>query len=154
MKVNGTLVITDPCYIVLDKSDDWKRCEYGENMNILGIHTSLVGSTLFGDGSTAVYKVYDNPYIIIETIVHSIDKGIDYIMPSSYLGGFGIDSGQFGVFLLDELKAYNPKTEEWIASHPWFAAVVPDFEGDVRYYTDSIGRAHIVGAGNFNFITE
>lgn len=30
MKFNGTIIITDPCYIV--KYNDWDKCDCGDNM--------------------------------------------------------------------------------------------------------------------------
>ena len=36
MKFKGTIIITDPCYIVKkcteDMQDDWTRCDSGHNM--------------------------------------------------------------------------------------------------------------------------
>ena len=47
MKFKGTIIITDPCYIMRAEhhgttpitEDDWRACDYGENMKVLGINT-------------------------------------------------------------------------------------------------------------------
>ena len=154
MKITGTLVLTDPCYVVREDSDDWERCAYGDNMGVLGLHSFIAKPTLVGDCNCAAYKVFDNPYKVVDTIARSVEDGMDFIVPSCYLGSFGVDSGLMGIFSLYELKAYNPKIEEWIASHPWCATVIPDFDGEVNYYEYGGDRANLSGEGNFNFITE
>ena len=57
------------------------------------------------------------------------------------------------VFLLDEVRKYNPSIDEWIASHDWCVTTIPDFEGEVNYYIDANDCAHIIGIGNINFFT-
>ena len=45
MKFKGTIIITDPCYIMRAEhhgttpitDDDWRACNYGQNMEALGI---------------------------------------------------------------------------------------------------------------------
>ena len=56
--------------------------------------------------------------------------------------------------LLDEVRKYNPDIDEWIASHDWCVTTIPDFDGEVNYYVDKQGSAHIVGVGNINFFTD
>lgn len=51
MKFKGDIIITDPCYIIKDNSDDWNKCGWGENMGILGFTTYISEYTLCGDWS-------------------------------------------------------------------------------------------------------
>ena len=45
MKFKGTIIITDPCYIMRAEhhgttpitKDDWRACDCGQNMEVLGI---------------------------------------------------------------------------------------------------------------------
>ena len=46
-----------------------------------------------------------------------------------------------------------PHIDKWIASHDWCVTTIPDFDGEVNYYVDKQGNAHIVGIGNVNFFT-
>ena len=100
MHFKGTIVITDPCYIIKEnpikypnekdfglpasisskpfkdystpeelaykaaldkyykessKYDDWDKCDYGENMEVLGIHNYISESTIYGDWSCTTY---------------------------------------------------------------------------------------------------
>ena len=60
-----------------------------------------------------------------------------------------------GVFLLDEILAYNPEWKSWIEEHSWCATIIENFEGEVEYYIDKVDKeAHIVGTGNINFYTN
>ena len=87
MKFKGTIIITDPCYVV--KLKDWDKCDCGHDIRVL-----------------------------------------------------------------DEVRKYNPDIDEWIASHDWCVTTIPDFDGEVNYYVDKQGFAHIVGVGNVNFFTN
>lgn len=39
MKFKGDIIITDPCYIIKDNSDDWDKCGWGD----INFFTSQVG---------------------------------------------------------------------------------------------------------------
>ncbi len=187
MKFKGTIIITDPCYIVkkcVEKNpnpfpctteyinspnrnelikqynkweklhNDWERCEYGENMEALGISHYICRSTICGDWSCTTYKIMKDPYKVIDNFVEASEKGEDYGVDCSKLGNFCADAGLVAVFNLDEVRKYNPSIDEWIASHDWCVTVIPDFEGEVDYYVDKQDAAHIVGVGNINFFTD
>lgn len=49
-----------------------------------------------------------------------------------------LNNAQVGVFLLDEILAYNPEWKSWIEEHPWCATTIEDFEGEVEYYIDKV----------------
>ena len=198
MYFKGTIVITDPCYIIkknpvecpnekdfglpasinskpfkdystpeelaykaaLDKYfaesckyDDWDKCDYGENMEALGIHNYITESTIYGDWGCTTYKITEDPYKVINNFIEAQEKGEDYGIDCSKLGNFCADAGLVSVFNLDEVRKYNPDIDEWIASHDWCVTTIPDFDGEVNYYVDKQDNAHIVGIGNINFFT-
>lgn len=173
MKFKGTIIITDPCYIIkkcLEKNpypytfkqydkwerlhDDWRKCEYGQNMKALGISHYICGSTIYGDWSCTTYKIMEDPYKVIDNFVEAAKNEEAYEVNCSNLGDFCADAGMVAVFDLDEVRKYNPGIDEWIASHDWCVTTITDFDGEVEYYVDKQGDAHIVGIGNINFFTE
>ncbi len=207
MYFKGTVVITDPCYIIkknpirypdekdfglpasisnkpfkdystpeelaykdaLDKYyeesrkyDDWDKCDWGENMEVLGIHNYISKSTIYGDWSCSTYQTKEEPKEFMESILRILNDNLengedseDWIpYEGEYIGEFCADAGLVGVFLLDEILAYNPEWKSWIEEHPWCATIIEDFEGEVEYYIDKVDEeAHIVGTGNINFYT-
>lgn len=161
MKFKGTIIITDPCYVIRAEhhgtkpitKDDWKTCECGSNMEALGISTYFTEDTIYGDWGCSTYKIAEDPYKVINNFVEAEEKGEDYGIDCSKLGDFCADAGLVSVFLLDEVRKYNPDIDEWIASHSWCVTTIPDFDGEVNYYVDKNGEAHIVGIGNINFFT-
>lgn len=209
MHFEGTIVITDPCYIIKKnnypspkpadfnlpesisrkpykeyktpdelaykaacdkyfaeyrKKDDWSRCNYGQNMEVLGIHNYISESTIYGDWGCSTYWVSDDPKEFMESILRTLNDNFEdeeseeeeVITPyeGTYIGGFCADAGLVGVFLLDEILNYNPEWESWIDKHSWCATIIEDFKGEVEYYIDKVDEeAHIVGTGNINFYT-
>ena len=207
MYFKGTVVITDPCYIIkknpikypdekdfglpasisnkpfkdystpeelaykdaLDKYyeesrkyDDWDKCDWGENMEVLGIHNYISKSTIYGDWSCSTYQTKEEPKEFMESILRILNDNLengedseDWIpYEGEYIGEFCADAGLVGVFLFDEILAYNPEWKSWIEEHPWCATIIEDFEGEVEYYIDKVDEeAHIVGTGNINFYT-
>ena len=195
MYFKGTIVITDPCYIIrkcpikcpneedystseelayeaaLDKYfeeshkyNDWDKCNYGENMEVLGIYNYISESTIYGDWSCTTYQTEKEPKELLESILRILNDNLeneaygDGELPipkvGKAIGGFCADAGLVGVFLLDEILAYNPEWKSWIEEHSWCATIIKDFKGEVEYYIDKVdGEAHIVGTGNINFYT-
>ena len=209
MYFKGTVVITDPCYIIkknpikypnekdfglpasisskpfkdystpeelaykaaLDKYykesrkyNDWDKCNYGENMEVLGIHNYISESTIYGDWSCTTYQIEEEPKELLESILRILNDNLeneaygDGELPipkvGKAIGEFCADAGLVGVFLLDEILAYNPEWKSWIEEHSWCATIIKDFKGEVEYYIDKVdGEAHIVGTGNINFYT-
>ena len=199
MKFKGTIIITDPCYIIKEnpikypnekdfglpasiiskpfkdystpeelaykaaldkyykesrKYDDWDKCDYGRNMEVLGIHNYITESTIYGDWSCTTYKITEDPYKAINNFIDASKKGEDYGIKCSKLGDFCADAGLVSVFNLDEVRKYNPDIDKWIASHDWCVTTIPNFDGEVNYYVDKQGSAHIVGVGNVSFFTD
>ena len=209
MYFKGTVVITDPCYIIkknpikypnekdfglpasisskpfkdystpeelaykaaLDKYykesrkyNDWDKCNYGENMEVLGIYNYISESTIYGDWSCTTYQIEEEPKELLESILRILndnleneaygDEELHIPKVGKAIGGFCADAGLVGVFLLDEILTYNPEWKSWIEEHSWCATIIKDFKGEVEYYIDKVdGEAHIVGTGNINFYT-
>lgn len=136
-KFKGTIIITDPCYII--KDDDWKRSGYGEFFDKLGINTFLSHETIYGDWSCT-------------TVNKDTNKS---------LGEFCADAGMVCVVLKEELDKYNPdwnKTLEY-----WCYTEIPDFDGEisieVQNYKDKKESfenkfVSVIGSGNINFYTS
>ena len=172
MKFKGNIIITDPCYIV--KDGDWKKCDYGNNMEILGFRTFISEPTIYGDWSCTTWDLKDkDPKEFIDNLCKSYweadrIKGLYGKLSKKYkdaleeidskftilesLGNFCADSGQVGVFLLDEVLKYNPDFD-YDLSKPWTTTLIKDFDGDIKYYVDNDRGAHILGVGNINFCT-
>ena len=189
MKFKGTIIITDPCYIMRAKhhgttpitEDDWRACDYGQNMEVLGIKHYICESTIYGDWSCTTYatsnpkKAVDDLAEIAKYFNDKYEKygGYKGITDEQYaslrnecndkqnalnlelenIGRFCADAGLVSVFLLDEVRQYNPDIDTWIASHPWCVTTIEDFDGNVEYYIDKNSEAHIYGTGNINFFT-
>lgn len=109
VEFDGDIIITDPCYIIKDGSDDWERCNYGENMELLGFSKYITKRTLCGDWSCTTYNTDNNQAI----------------------GAFSADTGLVSVFLLDEILKYNPEYKAHIESK-WTTTWIRDFKGKVQ----------------------
>jgi len=177
MKItNKTIVITDPCYIALDK--DWDEngaFNYGEYKITDNHFTDYIWqSTGFGDGSFAVNqtnkilsqgeleKHIDDLLKTTRAFIESptsVDRQISYenlVRQSKNVGRFCVDSGTFGVFILDEVLSYNPN---FLSDYgDWCFAIIEDFTGNIEtYFTEEINdednsssypENHIIGMGN------
>lgn len=152
MKFKGTIIITDPCYIIKDK--DKKHIDYSsDSMKNLGISHCISGSTIYGDWSCTTFQTIDDPYYNLKALEDAYDSNEYVKIDCSKLGEFCSDAGMVAVFDLDEVRKYNQGINEWMASHSWCVTVIPNFNGKVEYYVNEQGEAHIVGIGNINFFT-
>lgn len=147
MRFKGDIIITDPGY-VCEEYDDWERCNYGENMEVLGFKNCICRNTITGDWSCTTFN--------------SDTKEV--------IGHFCADAGMVGVFLLDEVLRYNPEFDYHI-ERPWTTTLIKDFDGEVEFevahiegfYEEDIGSkkkgdkweedcVKVVGKGNVNFV--
>ena len=97
-----------------EQEDDWKKCCCGGAMGKLGIETSIVCDTIYGDWSCTTYN--------------SLTK--------EKLGEFCADSGQVGIFLMSEVLAYNPDLN--LPKH--CATIIKNFDGHVRVNKKNNGK--------------
>lgn len=113
-----------------ENPDDWKVCGYGYDMSALGLNTWLADSTIYGDWSCTTFNVDTKEAI----------------------GRFCADSGQVGVFLLDEVLKYNPNFDCHI-DRPHTTTLIKDFHGEVELRTNEDNtEVVVVGSGNINFV--
>ena len=172
MKFKGDIIITDPCYIIKKDSEDWRKCDYGDNMEVLGFSNYISESTIYGDWSCTTprkdvaaqleelcelqRKQYELRKQYGEDSVQSKiydDKMFSATVDLKNIGGFCADAGMVAVFLLDEVLKYNPNFDYHI-NRLWTTTLIKDFDGEVEYYIDDAeGEAHIIGTGNVNFFT-
>ena len=148
MKFKGTIIITDPCYVL-------KR---GDDIDLITsyIPNCISESTIYGDWSCITFELKEP---LGEREINDIT---DSDVKPEILGKFCADGGLVGVFLLEEVLKYNPDFDYHITK-PWTTTLIEDFDGNVVYNLsmyesddeDDIfdESAHIVGTGNVNFVT-
>ena len=173
MKINGTIIITDPCYIA--KDNDWDCNDTGFNWETskinpaLGFTDYIWRETKVGDGRWKVSEMNRvMSQIELEKFVEDIEEAYynfyktsnidnqikleELIGSRKTIGRFCVDSGTFGVFKLDEVLNYHP---EFLSSYgEWCYTIVENFVGDVNFYEDSNNLIHILGVGNKSFYSN
>ena len=131
-----------------DNMDDWQRCDYGDNMEILGINHYMTRDTIYGDWSCTVF---DNS---------------DTKERKKPIGRFCADAGLVSVLSLEEVLKYNPEYK--VEDDSWSATVIRDFKGTVQFVVNKSENAtyeyfqvEIIGKGvnkktgeNINFISK
>lgn len=147
MRFKGDIIITDPCYIIRKENelteDDWWACDYGENMEELGIRNYLCRNTIYGDWSCTTFRTEND----------------------EVLGEFCADAGLVAVFLLDEVLKYNPNFD-YHTKRTWTTTLIKDFDGDIElsvvpftYIDEDTNEecedreVRVIGTGNINFYT-
>ena len=125
------------------KYDDWEKCNYGDNMEVLGITHYICRNTIYGDLSCTAYNLDTN----------------------EVLGHFCADSGLVAVFDLEEVLEYNPNFNKWIEEHSRCVTKIPNFTGEVSIEVVDISNqessngdfedkeVRVIGKGNINFYT-
>lgn len=128
---NADIVITDPMYVAA--AGDWAGIEEdGRNMSLLGFRNYVCRPTAFPGGWDCAVRV----------------EAADGRRFTRHFCG---DSGQVGVFLLDEMLRYRPDID--IKGNPQAFALIRGFTGEVRIecgYTRTVVR----GEGNVKFVTR
>lgn len=129
MKFHGDLIITDPGYVAKD-AEDWKKCGYGDHMEVLGLKTSLSALVTEGEADLCAW---------------SADGKTCY-------GTFVTDSGVATAFLLEEILKYDPTFDEHTEC-PENALWIPDFDGKVTVC--GVGEEQwFEGTGSHSFTTK
>lgn len=121
VEFDGDIIITDPCYIMRAKhhgttpitEDDWAACNYGENMEDLGMKNFMTRDTIYGDWGCTVYNTDTKESI----------------------GEFCADAGLVSVFLLDEVLRYNPDFN-YHKERAWTTTLIHDFKGTVQFVVE------------------
>lgn len=128
MNFKGTIIITDPCYLIPNDTD-YEKTNYGKQLDKLGFTTFLVADTGFGD--------WDN--IILQN-------------DGTILGNFCADSGQVCVVLAEDAIKYYPEMAQVVKSKssPCYA-IIENFDGEIEIDTSNSNWTMIYGQGNINF---
>lgn len=121
VQFDGDILITDPCYIMRAEhhgtqpitEDDWDACDYGSNMEALGITHFMTRDTIYGDWGCSVYNS-DTQDVI---------------------GHFCADAGLVSVLSLEEVLKYNPSFDYHV-ERPWTSTVIQDFSGTVQFVVE------------------
>ncbi len=156
MKVKGTIVITDPCYL----KNAYEACLMHRGTNY-GDWSCMVYPGIFGENED--YKQWDEKYFEFfntynftgkseeekEKLANEFHEFREKWLKEKTLGEFCADAGSVGVFEYDKL---SDKNKLWIKEHPWCAAIIEDFQGDVDIVEIS-GNVHVIGGGNKHFFS-
>ncbi len=118
MFFDGDIIITDPCYIIRCEhhgtkpltDDDWYACNYGSNMETLGIKKYMTRDTLYGNWCCTTFNS---------------DTG-------ERIGKFCADAGLVSVFDLSEVLAYNPDFD-YHTERKWTTTLIENFKGTVQF---------------------
>ena len=126
MEFNGTIIITDPCYIstgnTWGREFDWKTY----TISLPEFTNYLWSSTNVGDGSWKVSemnkitseltledfieKLEDAYYNFFEYASLENESKLENLIQSrKTIWKFCVDSGSYGVFYLDEVLKHNPR---------------------------------------------
>jgi hypothetical protein len=144
MKVIGKdLIITDPCYIA--KDEDWGESFNWEDYCIEPFSEYEWEDTGYGDGSPKVFSIptYYNPDDFLEKMGEADDEELEELEDQKeYIGECGVDSGSFGVFLLDEALSYNPKFLDSLPKNCY--CIIRNFTGTVYSTYDDEGYTHFI----------
>lgn len=136
---NGTLVITDPCYL------DTGNVNFGyrtpEKLRSIGLKHFDVADTTYGDWSCTVFD----------------------IKKERPVGKFAADGAMVFVGLMEEVKRACKEFPSWAESHNWCVAQIPDFNGEayvvhvslpVDYDGKTDETAYVVALGSHNLVGE
>ena len=171
MKFKGDIIITDPCYIIKKDSEDWRKCDYGDNMAALGLTNYISESTRYGDWSCSTWST---PRKDVEAQLEELnalgrarwelmkqygedsvqakiydDKIADASLNIEKIGYFCADAGMVAVFLLDEVLKYNPDFDYHI-NREWTTTLIKDFDGEINrdQLADGAIRGMVATAGD------
>lgn len=163
MKFKGSILITDPCYII-KKGEDWDNLIFGgestpPDLSSLGMPESLMAHTGIGDGTWSVYQV-DDPWKCLSLLKEGVPEE-EIFVGATNIGSFGADAGMSCVVNLDQLLAYDREnTEEFLQKYSHCYTLIEGFDGDIvlERVPWTCGNFNfkllkIIGTGNINFIT-
>ena len=159
MRIETTFVITDPCYLHGYPTDS----------------PLMRRSTIYGDWSCMVYKgdrkentlykQWNETYFnffkeynsepLLSNEEDRVKKFEEFKsfkenwLKENCLGEFCADAGEVGIF---NWKTMEPQHREWCETHPWCAAIIRDFKGNVNFEVEH-DTVFVVGKGNFDFFS-
>lgn len=121
MKFKGDIIITDPCYIIKDNSDDWNKCGWGKDVEAQLEELNTLGWEQYGKDSVQA-KIYN-------------DKIADASLNIKKIGHFCAD--MVAVFLLDEVLKYNPDFDGEVNYYVDSARIIG--VGNINFFTSQVG---------------
>ena len=134
---NGTVIITDPTYILNPNNPgDWDKCVRGNKMEALGL-----------DNYATMFSV--QPDIVWAVVQPTANEK----NPFNHIGKFYVSTGTASVFLLSEVLKYNPDYDIRENVNQQLATIIEHFNGNIKImYKHEIGpeMATIVGANATN----
>lgn len=171
MKIDGNIIITDPCYFA--KDTDWGTLFNFDNLTIdssLGFTDYIWEPTGVGDGRWKVSEIKDEILsgIELEKFIEDIEDAYynffknasienqikleDLVGRRTTIGRYCVDSGTYGVFKLNEVLSYKP---DFLVTHGHHCYTnIKDFIGDVDIYKDNRNQSHVIGVGNKSFYSN
>lgn len=114
---NESVVITDPGYLIskahkdFDDIDVWEKCDYGSHMERIGFTKFFTSSNGFGDGCWTVTNKKNG----------------------KKLGEIWADSGQTGIYLLDEVAPDSAIFYPTIDGREFGAVILRNFIGTISW---------------------
>lgn len=148
--------LTDKYWEDHRKNDDWGTCNYGDNMEVLGINTYLTSSTEYGDWSCTTIKDDEKSKELVgkmnehylkffheynftgktneekEKLSEQFQKErAEFNTSDLVLGHFCADAGLVSVFLLEEVLKYNPDFDYHL-NNLHTTTLIKDFDGDIE----------------------
>lgn len=126
----GTLIITDPCYIL--NNEDYERTNYGKDLNKLGFTSYLVSDTGYRDWVNEILRY----------------------SPEESLGEFCADSGQVCVVLKEDIENNPDCAKKFYLLSKHCYVIIKDFEGVVTIDTTNPNWTTIYGEGNIEFTSR
>ena len=146
MKVSGKdLVITDPCYFA--KGEDWgEMFNWWEDFCIEDSFTEYEWEqTGYGNGSPKVFSIptYYDPSDYVKKMREDDEETMNELLSlRNDIGQCKVDSGSFGVFLLEEILAYNSDIFYKLPEH--YYCIIGNFTGEVSLVYDKDECAHFI----------
>lgn len=128
INLEGTLVITDPCYFINENDWDYVMEEGADYLNSLDDCKMIADDTGFGDWSCVV--------------IDNDSKGI--------LGHFAADAGMVCVTTLEEIERYNPDKVQHLKEIPWCCFILSNFNGLVEIMRDLENNRVVWTSGSHN----
>lgn len=153
MKVKGTIVITDPCYLKMDFPlthrntiyGDWSCMVYAGNIN---------ENKKYEEWNDYFFKFFNEYNFSNKTPEEKKAMSEEYNKfkeewRKNILGEFCADAGEVGIFEWDRLHEEN---KEWCKQHPWCVTIIEDFDGEVDL-EEINNEVHVIGKGNKPFFS-
>lgn len=147
MFFNGSLYITDPCYLRL--ADDWG--ELDEDIVIRECSKYFIKYTGVGDGNWKVFAKFDEEPVSFHKMRKMIERG-DH-SGFEEIGEYCVDSCHVCLVYKNEADAACPGFVKEFEDKRFCYTEIKDFVGEIEVYEDKDYVRHFIGKGNICFFT-